>query len=248
MARFGSCDRRDFLTGSALLLGSAALVGCDAAERLASPSDGGDVRFSRVGAEALYADEAGIFGLETSVVGILASDDPVGHGLAMDGIRRQRGYARQLRYGSNDRSRLPFARALIDYFLQTDGLSFRALVVQRTSQREVLYRRLIGSSRGGARPSLFLEPRTSEGGDAALAGAIDPMADVSFVDPDSKPLTLQLADVFVGSILRDVHGTRTDSYYGGIKDLIADHLRSGLGVTSLTARALASSRKFNVAA
>lgn len=235
--------RRQFLAGSATALGAVILTGCDAAEQLTMVPENPAFARAQKGTLTFFIDESGVFGRgPLFVVGAVHSTDIALHEGELQSIRRNVNppYSRELRYATTDVNKVRFARAAIDYFLRTPGLGFQALVTSdppAALDRADLYAQLIQRvpSRG-ADVAVELEQRSPRGPflgpDAELAAELDRRFDVGFQRPHRKSDLMQLADLFVGSIHEDVvEGVRRPT---SPKLALIEHLKAGLGVSSLT--------------
>jgi hypothetical protein len=74
--------------------------------------------------------ESGDCGVWPLVIGVLLTDALDTHNSAVDAIRQQTGFNRELKYSSTDEYRIPFAMRLIDYFVAREDLLFHALIVE----------------------------------------------------------------------------------------------------------------------
>lgn len=198
-----------------------------------------------------YLDESGLPGSAGYfVVGLVQTGEPETHLPAIQGLRNQTGYRRELRYSSNDQQRLPFAEALIHYFFGANDLEFIAGIVGpasgvHKSPYATHYRRLLGlSSRPRSDRQLFLEVRTSDGRrDQELADALSPLATVDF-DLRPKSDLLQLADLFAGSVFGDLTFPLRNEGNGKAQLIAA--IKHRLGVASLADRRLVRPGRFRV--
>lgn len=251
------CTRRSFLAGGLSAVGGSLLAACD--HDSLAPLGPSFSHAAHPGALHLYADQSGLpTGERHFVVGLLVTGRPEEHEAALDSLRD--GYRGVLRYSSNDRFKLGFARAAMDHVLAGEDLFFAAGVVgpgsrQRDGALVSFYERIIRESvPSGAPLTLHVEPRDSEGGPAGaeLNELGTRLPGLAFQPVDQAGSSLQqVADLLTGSIFGDA--TREPRRRGtgpragaSVKDVIIHELRSALGVPSLTHRSLADHPRFRV--
>lgn len=257
-------SRRDFLSAGAVFGASVALTACGR-DPTAPERDRAGPTFSHgpAGTLHLFMDESGAWDeAELFVVGLLATTDPVGQRLAVNGIKSAHGFIRELHYGSTDRFKVPVALDLFDHLL-ADGsdLSFAAAAMQPDRRahgvmRWQIYRELLSSVNGNPTPEVTLEQRTVDGlSDDMLAQMIAGFGSGFVVReiPAGAENLLQVADLLTGCVYGDFmrrrlgrstpNGQRTRN---SVKDEIIDELKRRLGVRSLVHPSLAERDDFRV--
>jgi hypothetical protein len=76
----------------------------------------------------VLGDESGSFRQgDWMVVGLLLLSDPAARRLELAALRAKHQYARELKYGSNDKLRLPYALAVLAWFFETPDVEFRCI-------------------------------------------------------------------------------------------------------------------------
>lgn len=77
----------------------------------------------------VFSDESGSFRHDDyQIVGILLCRDPDARRAELAALRDDYNYRRELKYSDRDTFRLPFALAVLDWFLNTPDLEFRCIV------------------------------------------------------------------------------------------------------------------------
>lgn len=161
-------------------------------------------------------------------------------------LRRETGYRREIRYSSTDEARIPFGCALIDYFVEEQGLRFRAVIVsdqlgtwprgaaERDARYFARYRDMLErdiQNLGSAR--IGLPPRRNRRNEL-LQNALLPMAggpEVERSGPTPSNIA-QLAGLLAGCIRAERIGVVTQS-----RKTLLGYLRERLGASDLTALA-----------
>lgn len=212
----------------------------------------------------VYGDESGsldhgyYFGL-----GLILTRDPGRHEVQMHNLRIKHGYRNELKYSSNDQHKLPYAKAVLDYFWSEPDLRFSGIVID-TSQHDLgffdrqkgrgprprdvayayRYRQLIlRSTPQRDELVLILDDRTRANEDKLpeyLNANIPNLKSLQLVD-SAKHQLVQMADLVIGSIYGDCTDVRSR-----VKREIISHLKSAAGVDSLTASSLKTSQKLGV--
>lgn len=228
-----SLDRRSFLTRGAAVLGSGLLAGCGLEP---TAPDAAGSRDSSVDRLHLYADESGTPGTgEVYVVGVLSAAEPERHRIAVADLRRAHSYRCRLEYRSTDRLKVPFARALIRYFVEDDDLRLVARFgggpaanpewTAADAYADAITR---VDGRGAGTVTLRVEPRPGRDGfDEAVRSAAEAPTRVSVADTRRDDLA-QLTGFLTGSVYGDLTGTGAS-----VKRELIRELRSALGVVSL---------------
>lgn len=198
----------------------------------------------------LYGDESGTFSTERFfVLGVLRTRDPRRHEQEVYRLRGEHGFHSELKFSSTNKTRLPYALALLDYFWHESDLSFKAMVVNNkyldlkrferlgTPIRgedvayNYFYKRLL---RAACHPRdrliVHLDQRTRAKGDNLpqyLEEELDELKSLHLVDSKKHQL-VQLADVLTGAVFADQVGTEHPA-----KLPIVEKMRLLMGMRSL---------------
>lgn len=87
----------------------------------------------------VFGDESGSFRHDDyQIVGLLLTRDPTSRRAELAKLRDDYNYRRELKYSDRDTFRLPFALAVIDWFLNTPDVEFRC-VVKKGSEVDLNY-------------------------------------------------------------------------------------------------------------
>ena len=218
-------NRRQLITTSSAALGAAFLP----LPVEARPSTYGFLR------------ESGKRGEWPLVIGLLVTENPTRHNLAIELLRRRNNYPRTLRYASTDRYKCAFATAIIDYTARAADLVFTTLVVDDAAGRwstivakdrvySAVYRQLLVNA-----PSdivIRLPHRADNRRDQALRQFLAGDLGINIEATDHSNLT-QLAGFLAGCVYSEVTGVAN-----AMKQSHADRLRQRMGAN--TARFSAS--------
>jgi hypothetical protein len=188
-----------------------------------------------------FLRESGKRGEWPLVIGLLVTETPMRHNLAIELLRRRNHYPRTLRYSSTDRHKVAFATALIDYTAGAADLAFTALVVGDPAGRwssivakdraySAVYRQLLQNE-----PSemvIRLPHRADNRRDRALRQFLAGDLGLNIEATDQSNLT-QLAGFLAGCVYCEVTGVANP-----MKQSHGDRLRQRMG--GATARFSAS--------
>ena len=211
------------------LLGAAALTPISLASAATSPRIHG------------FIDESGKRGDWPLVVGMVATSDPARHDRAIAARRTVHGYARPLLYASGDRLKAGFAEAVIDYFAETDDLSFFAVHASdahrlsdgsghgKDAAYAAIYRQVLANLGTDVRLHLKYRPDNPRDLNLRTAIAADPRVEMRVGRPGQSPSHLtQLAGFLAGCI----YGEAT-SVSHPLKAGLIEKLRARTGVEAL---------------
>ncbi len=162
------------------------------------------------------------------VIGLLVTENPSRHNLAIELLRRRNNYPRTLRYSSTDHRKRAFATALIDYAAHAADLVFTALVVHDNAGRwstidakdgvySTWYRRLLEDSPSGM--VLRLPHRAAHRRDRALHQRLASDLGIKIEVTDQTNLT-ELTGFLAGCLYSEVTGVAN-----AIKQSHAERLR-----------------------
>jgi len=180
------------------------------------------------------------------VIGALVTDSVDRRNAEVDELRRATGYHRRLRHNASDEARIPFGRALIDYFIQDDGIRFRALILddelgtwprspaERDARYFARYTDLLGDGAINLAVSIGIPMRKNRRNEL-LRGALRSIASETEVEGLDAPVSnmAQLAALLTGCVRAD----KTGAVAKGRDDLLG-HLKTRLGQRDLTTLAL----------
>ncbi len=193
----------------------------------------------------VFLSESGVLrGEDLFIVGALEIDNALAtHERNLKKIRDQHSYRTRLTYRSNDRFKIPFAKDVIDYFLDTPSLHFSAYACAESGKglapqaRQALRlncyeRALAGVSKAGDEqrtivtksqssfgPSLYFKDQIREGLGFQL----------EVTDARNSNL-LQLVDLLTGCIRADVCATASKNRF---KLEINQHFHKGLNIDKI---------------
>jgi len=105
-------NRRNFITKSSLVFGGISLL-----ENFPNDISSGNINY--------FLAKSGVIGTNNSVcLGILKTNDLDNDNEWILRERNNFNFHSEIRYSSNDKYKVPFAKSLIDYFVSRDSLSF----------------------------------------------------------------------------------------------------------------------------
>lgn len=180
------------------------------------------------------------------VIGALVTNSLDRRNAELDELRRATGYRRQIRHNATDEARIPFGRALIDYFIQDDGIRFRALILddelgtwprspaERDARYLARYADLLDDGAINLAVSIGIPTRKNRRS-AFLHGALRSIASETEVERLDAAVSnmAQLAALLAGCVRAD----KTVAAAKGRNDLLR-HFKTRLGVRDLTTLAL----------
>lgn len=155
-----------------------------------------------------FLRESGKRGAWPLVIGLLATENPTRHNLAIELLRRRHNYPRTLLYSSTDRRKRDFANAIIDYMAHARDLAFTALVVNDATGRwstivgkdevySAVYRQLL--QKASSEIVIRLPPRADNRRDRALHQFLASDFGIEIVATVQSNLT-QLAGFLAGCV------------------------------------------------
>lgn len=211
----------------------------------------------------VYGDESG--SLESApffALGVLVTKDPERHETQLNNLRRQHRYHNELKYSKTDRYQVPYAEAVIHYFLRDSDLRFNVLLVDNHKHnlshfkkhktdydpRDVAYnwhykKVLVRATPPRAELVVHLDDRQRRKEDNLpeyLAAELENLKSLQLVD-SAKHQLVQVADLLTGCVYGEATKVDHRSKTAGI-----EALRQGLRVRSLLGRRLQDHDKFCV--
>lgn len=192
-----------------------------------------------------FLRESGKRGEWPLVIGLLVTENPTRHNLAIELLRRRNNYPRTLRYSSTDHRKGAFATAIIDYTADAADLAFTALVVDDPAGRwstivakdrvySAVYRQLLENA--PTEMAIRLPHRADNRRDQALRRFLAGDLGINIEAPDQSNLT-QLAGFLAGCVYSEVAGvtnTMKQSHAGRLRQRMGgDSARFSASVTSI---------------
>jgi len=229
--------RRSFLGTGLLTVGTL----------LASPLNlkGASNSFSSlVNNKKIFLSENGNIGKDSQIVigYISSSNNGVKHEKAIDKFREKHNYKSILSYKSNDKFKVPFAKDIISYFVETNELSFTACLVdvgenfkmspiEKQEFRLECYQTLLAEQAFKGGDQVIVKPFTPFGPKGEFSKKFTEKfgADHKAKNAYESNL-LQLSNILSGCLLSEVINICEHP----IKQEIIAHLKTSLEVSSLT--------------
>jgi len=240
--------RRDFLGKAAVtasILSVAPAVGLSESSHKASKPQNGLV---------MYASESGLYAdpnVSHFVIGGLNATNSEAHEAAIEQIRQNLDYRKELKFRSNDRFKIPFVEQVLDYFVENmgSGLNFGASIIPNPPQ--IVGASVPGTSRNN-NPSrrkreeekfqLYTQILAGHPAGEVVAKSQSPFGPsqtftANFEDNTGMRLTavdscfchlLQLSDFLTGCVAAEIRGVTSSTKVATI-----DELRNKLGVSQL---------------
>lgn len=245
----GLISRRTFLDGCsrlAMLASISSLVGASLVENVAADEGSAGKGLFAYGDEGRWPTE------NSFTIGFLYTERPDEHRLRIKELRKKHAYRRMFEYDSTDKSKVPFAIDVLNYFFVEPDLRFISKVAGEAKTSEQFHYKSIVDQLAPNKSKVFLTVKTNGrvgGGKNVreyLKKEVGRIGGITVVRRSEDDL-MQIADFLTGNVAFNASRSQgSGASKNRVKTELLKTLQEHLKVASLLDGSLKSGKKFRV--